>query len=103
MTMIKGKRPSPTREELMEIYDYRDDGKLVWKRSTSNVVAGTVAGYQRLDGQYRCTIKGRKYLMHRLIMQFHSVWEVKSTDAVIFVNGDCTNTRIANLRVRGKR
>jgi len=61
-----------TQERVRELFDYREDGALVWIKRTSNVVSvGDVAGCVGADGYERTKVDGMGYLNHRLVWLWH--------------------------------
>lgn len=56
-------------EEYLEYHP--DTGNIFWKKSTSNVAAGSLAGGINPKG-YRClTLRGKNYLAHRVAWFLH--------------------------------
>lgn len=76
-------------------YLYYRDGKLFWKKKPSaKVYVGDEAG--RANGPYiRTWIKGRPFLVHRVIYAMHYG---DTTLAVDHINGNKQDNRIENLR-----
>jgi hypothetical protein len=85
-----------TQELLKQLFDYQN-GVLVWKVSTSNSVSvGDLAGYIRPPQNYRYIgIKGKYYLLHRLVYFYHFGTVPKFID---HIDGNKLNNRIENLR-----
>lgn len=73
-------------DELKELFEYRD-GKLLKK--------GKKTGWVENHGYHRTTIKGKKYLTHRLVYMYHHGECPKELD---HINGDKLDNRIENLR-----
>jgi hypothetical protein len=61
-----------TQEKLHEVFEYRDNGNLVWKvRLSWRVQVGTIAGTVENNGYIRVTINGKPYRMHQLVFLYH--------------------------------
>jgi len=75
--------------------DY-ETGLCYWKKSTSRVCEGDVAGHKRHDGYVDIGVNGRVYLAHRI------VWLLKTGEwpngQIDHVDGDRSNNRLENLR-----
>jgi hypothetical protein len=84
-----------TQAEVKELFDYSDDGELVWRANRANVKAGDIAGYRRKDGYKMLCINYKKWLLHRLVYLWH-----KGTlpDYLDHIDGNPWNNRIENLR-----
>lgn len=88
--------------ELKELFDYREDGNLIRKKSTmgNGNFAGRVVGYKpkkiTRSNRYVVTkIKGQHYSVHRLIYLWHTgVWP----EQLDHINKDSFDNRIENLR-----
>jgi len=90
-----------TQERVRELFDYREDGELIWRVSLrGGVKTGDVAGCLRKDG-YKCTrIDGKRYLNHRLIFLYHRSYFPENQ--VDHVDRNSSNNRIENLREVGQ-
>lgn len=85
-----------TQARVRELFDYRDDGALIWKVSLGNrAKAGTRAGSVRQHGYFNIKIDGNKFLAHRLVFLWHHGYVPAFIDHVNGVPGD---DRIENLR-----
>lgn len=85
----------PTKEELHELFEYRE-GNLYWKKPTNlNGKVGTKAGALDAYGYLRIQIKCKGYKAHRLIFLMHHNYLPKYIDHI-----DCNrlNNKIENLR-----
>ena len=60
-----------TQERVRELFEYREDGNLVWRIPRKGIVVGTTAGNLSNNGYLRVTVDGRSYLLHRLIWLYH--------------------------------
>ena len=60
-----------THSKIKQLFGYADNGTLVRKCSTSNVCAGTTAGYSHGNGYVYISIADKNYLAHRLIWLWH--------------------------------
>ena len=73
-----------------------DTGKLYWKVSRGNVLAGTEAGVKRKRGYRKVKIMGKLYMSHRLVWLFHNGdWPTHDLDHINHIRDD---NRIKNLR-----
>jgi hypothetical protein len=87
-----------TQEKLHEVFEYRDNGNLVWKvRLSWRVQVGTIAGTVENNGYIRVTINGKPYRMHQLVFLYHNGYLTKGKE-IDHIDGDRTNNRIENLR-----
>jgi hypothetical protein len=84
-----------TQAEVKELFDYTDNGHLIWKTNRANMKAGDIAGYLRKDGYWVMCVKYKRYLLHRLVYLWH-----KGTlpDYIDHIDGNPWNNRIENLR-----
>ena len=78
-----------TQSYLKLIFNYREDGSLVYKYS------GKIAGWQQFNGYVAASIDNKKYYVHRLIWLWHYGGLPEQID---HINGDPTDNRIENLR-----
>jgi len=85
-----------TQEELHKIFDYREDGNLIWKVNHGNKIKiGDVAGY--LDTKrYRVIINKIQYQLHQLIYIYHKGHIDKLTN-ISRINNNSLDNRIENL------
>ena len=88
-----------TQQRLHELFEYRDDGNLIRKVSTTNrVKVGDVAGYRNNNnGRYYVTFNKKNYLLHRWIFMYHHGYLTNGKD-VDHIDGNPGNNRIENLR-----
>lgn len=85
-----------TKDRVREVFEYREDGTLVWKIATSNrAKIGAVAGGQRKTGYWFAAIDGKKYGVHRLVFLYHHGFMPPELD---HIDRDPSNNRIENLR-----
>lgn len=92
-----------TQAELRDRYDYRSDGNLIRRYTTSGNgnFAGSVIGCRAKSLKKRShryvTVKidGKSYRLHRLIYMYHYGEVPKQLD---HINGDVLDNRIENLR-----
>ena len=85
-----------TQDRVCELFDYREDGNLIWKVRTSNRVnVGSVAGFRRKTGYLEVRVDGKLYLGHRLIYLLHHGSLPSEVD---HIDNDQWNNRIENLR-----
>lgn len=87
-----------TVEELKRYLNYEPEtGIFTWKEKASrSTTVGSRAGNTRPDGYVVITLKGRKYLAHRLAWLY--VYGVWPTCIVDHIDRNPNNNRISNLR-----
>jgi hypothetical protein len=88
-----------TQELVKELFDYHEDGYLVWKKLNKNahsVKIGDVAGYFLPSGYRMVEINNIAHGLHRLIY----IWHHGDTEQwVDHKDTDFTNNKISNLRL----
>lgn len=88
-----------TQERVRELFDYRQDGFLLWKRSTGAAKGGSEAGCQsqrRGDVGYKSVrIDTVLYRYHRVVYLWH---RGEIPDLIDHINADPSDNRIENLR-----
>lgn len=91
-------KPMPTQARLKFLFDYRDDGVLIWKNPRANRCnVGDVAGYLRPDGYTLVRVDGDLHLLHRLIKQWHD-GNVTTNIVIDHDDNNPANNRIENLK-----
>ena len=84
-----------TLKMFKEYFEY-DNGFLIWKkRSGTRGLTGTRAGKLRKDGYFDVGLKGKYYLVHRIVYALH--YGILP-EAVDHVNRNRSDNRIENLR-----
>lgn len=85
--------------EVSKILEYcRETGEFTWKvRVNSKVPSGAKAGTPQSNGYTFITIKGKKFLAHRLAWFFEN--KEFPNGFIDHLNGIRTDNRIVNLRV----
>jgi hypothetical protein len=97
---IKSKDIELTREELHEMFEYRD-GDLYWKiRPSSKIKIGSKAGNKHYNQLFKRFVyglgyKGKHYKVSRIIFKMFHGW---TPEVVDFIDGNYLNTKIENLR-----
>jgi hypothetical protein len=83
---------------VQQILDYCPfTGQFTWKiRVNTKVPSGSIAGTPHNRGYIHITIKGKKFLAHRLAWMF--VHKTFPQSAIDHINGVRTDNRIENLR-----
>ncbi len=84
-----------TQQRVKELFDYHQDGYLIWKNDRARrVKAGDKAGWN--NGKYiKVTIDSKNYYLHRLIYCFFNGALPKCLD---HKDGNPLNNKIENLR-----
>jgi hypothetical protein len=84
-----------TKEELHELFEYRD-GNLYWKVNRgSNRMIGKKAGSQLGNKYWHIRIKSKNMYTHRAIFLFHHGYLPETID---HIDGNPSNNAIENLR-----
>ena len=91
-----------TQRQVKELFDYREDGRLVRKVATSGPsgAVGTVVGYNpkklTRNNRYATTkVHGEHWCVHKLIFFWHHGYVPEQLD---HINRDTLDNRIENLR-----
>ena len=86
-----------TQELLKELFDYREDGNLIRKRSTggNGNTAGKKLGWLDQTGYIHTKVKGKFFRLHRLIYMYHHGELPEQLD---HINRNKLDNRIENLR-----
>ncbi|AYN56082.1 putative HNH endonuclease [Salmonella phage STG2] len=90
-----------TRERLLEVLEYHEDGTLTWKprpegtRGWNTSLNNTPAGSINADGYLMLSIDGERILAHRAIFFMHKGY---LPDIVDHDDTNTLNNRIGNLR-----
>jgi len=86
-----------TQERLHELFEYREDGKLIWKVNIGTVKIGDVAGCIDNQGYYIVRIDRKNRKGHRLIFLYHHGYLTEGLQ-IDHIDGNPGNNRIENLR-----
>lgn len=85
----------PTKEQLHQLFEYRD-GYLFRKIATSNSVkVGDKAGFLMKDGYIGVSVNSVGYKLHRIIFMMHHGYFPKEVD---HIDNNKLNNKIENLR-----
>ena len=88
---------SLTYKKAREIFDYRDDGKLIWKvRKSSNTKIGSVAGSFYKNSYSQVRVDAKDYMAHRVIWLWHHGYTPEGD--LDHINRVKSDNRIENLR-----
>ena len=84
-------------EQARKLFDYRDDGCLIWRITKSkNVPAGRVAGTQYKNWYSQVRVDGILYMTHRIIWLWHHGYMPEGE--LDHINKMKHDNRIENLR-----
>jgi hypothetical protein len=86
---------SITQEKLLEMFNYREDGFLIYKIARPGCIVGNTLGYLHKDGYYHTMVLGKSYLVHRLIYLYHYGVLPPILDHINIIR---TDNKIENLR-----
>ena len=91
------KGPKLTQERARELFDYREDGQLIWRvRASNRASIGSVVGSLCKTGYRETSADGGRYLIHRLIWLWHYGYFPEHD--LDHIDRDRLNNRIENLR-----
>lgn len=89
--------PNLTQARVKELFDYREDGKLIWKKQIgSRAMVGTVAGYLGKNGYRQLRLAKKLYRGHRIVWLWH--YGYLPENGVDHINRERDDNRIENLR-----
>lgn len=86
-----------TQNRLFELFEYREDGNLIWIQQRGNRKPGDIAGSKNKQGRLGVSVDGVWYLLHRLIWLYHKGY--LPTTTIDHKDCNCLNNKIDNLRV----
>lgn len=84
-----------TQARVRELFDYRDDGQLIWKIRSGRAATGHVAGTMDVHGYKTVRFSGKTYKVHRLVFLWHHGFLPEEVD---HVNMNRSDNRVENLR-----
>ncbi len=86
-----------TQERVRELFDYREDGELIWKvRNSNRIKVGDIAGHLGNGGYRRVMLHRKLFLSHRLIwLWWYGYLPEHDID---HINRNRLDNRINNLR-----
>jgi len=86
-----------TQQRLHELFEYREDGNLIWKiKIGKRIKVGDIAGAYD-QGYTRISINYTRYPLHRLIFLYHHGYLTVGLQ-IDHIDGNSENNRIENLR-----
>lgn len=85
-----------TQERVKELFEYRDDGELVWRVNKGTAKVGSLAGSYDGKGYLWAQIDNTRYSVHRLVFLWHHGYIPENDIDHIDRNSD--NNRVENLR-----
>lgn len=84
-----------TQKEVNELFELKSSGEIVWKKNYYKGKEGMVAGYVNSSGYMAIKIKGKNYLVHRIIWLMTYGYFPKEID---HINHNGCDNRLENLR-----
>ena len=93
--------PDLSHSDVLDMFVYdSESGLLTRSKWTSNRTVGAPVGSPNKDGHLKTTIRGKSYLVHRVVWLFYyGEWPEGQLD---HIDGDPANNRIANLRIASR-
>ena len=86
-------------ETVVSLFNYREDGNLIWKVKRSGTKKWKTAGAMHRNGYKVVTYKGKQYPAHRLIWLYHEGYMPEPGYEIDHINRQRDDNRIENLRV----
>lgn len=86
-----------TQQRLHELFEYRDDGNLIWKNNKGTSKKGSAAGCVEEHGYIRINVDRKRYRLHQLIFFYHHGY-LTDGKYIDHIDGNPSNNRIENLR-----
>lgn len=96
------KKRDLTQEQVKHLFDYHEDGYLIWKNSVKNskIKSGARAGTVAPTSYYQVKINGKIYLVHVIIFLWHNGY-IPEHD-VDHKDTNKLNNKISNLEEKTK-
>jgi hypothetical protein len=85
-----------TQARVTELFDYREDGELIWRVRRQGIQQGAIAGSPHSGGYKKIWADGRHYLHHRLVWLWHFGYFPENQ--IDHIDRNKINNRIENLR-----
>jgi len=89
-----------TQEELHELFDYREDGNLIYKVRRGSKIIGDIAGSLQ-NGRITVGVNKNNYGLHTLIYIFHN-GDIRSNTHLYHKNKNRLDNRIENIDISYK-
>lgn len=87
-----------TQKRLHDLFEYREDGNLVWQKSKPGIRKDMVAGsLNPTTNHYQVLVDEKIFNLHRMIFLFHYGYLTSGLE-IDHIDGNPSNNRIENLR-----
>ena len=85
----------PTQEQVKKLFDYHQDGYLVWAVNRRRGRIGNKVGIVHPNGYFRTMVNGKFQSNHRITFLWHYGYLPEYVD---HIDGDKLNNKVENLR-----